>query len=108
EHLEGEDGSAGAKAAHRAADQAERLAGYLHGSDANGLLADLESFARRRPWAAGGIGVAAGFVAARFLKASSERRYETAHVSRRDADAPLAAERIEIASMPAVPQYRSW
>ena len=33
--------------------------------------------ARRRPWLVGGIATAAGFVASRFLMASSERRYES-------------------------------
>lgn len=70
-------GSSGAKAAHRAGDQVEQLAGYLRSSGSDRLLGDVEGFARQRPWAAGGIGVVAGFMAARFLKASSERRYSS-------------------------------
>jgi hypothetical protein len=65
-------------AAHRAAAQAERLGSYLQGSDANRLLADAEDFGRRNPWAVVVGGVVAGAAAARFLKASSSRRYESA------------------------------
>ena len=61
--------------AHRAADQVEQLTSYLRSSDSDRFLGDIETFARQRPWAAGGIGVVAGFIAARFLKASSESRY---------------------------------
>jgi hypothetical protein len=63
--------------AHRAAAQAERLGSYLQGSDTDRLLADAENFARRNPWAAVVGGVIAGAAAARFLKASSSRRYES-------------------------------
>jgi ElaB/YqjD/DUF883 family membrane-anchored ribosome-binding protein len=76
DHLELQENSSGAKAAHRLADQADQLSGYLRRSGAD-LLSDIEGFARRRPWAAGGIGVALGFIGARFLKASSETRYAT-------------------------------
>jgi hypothetical protein len=72
-----EDGqSSGAKAAQGAADQAERLALYLKESDSDRILGDVEDFARRQPWLAGAIGLATGFVAARFLKASAARRGE--------------------------------
>jgi hypothetical protein len=64
------------EAAHRAAAQAERLGAYLQGSDANRLLVDAEDYARRNPWAVVVGGVFAGAAAARFLKASSSRRYE--------------------------------
>jgi hypothetical protein len=65
------------EAAHRAAAQAERLGSYLQGTDAHRLIADAEDFARRNPWAVMVGGVVAGAAAARFLKASSSRRYET-------------------------------
>jgi ElaB/YqjD/DUF883 family membrane-anchored ribosome-binding protein len=92
EHLDGEQNAAGAGAAHRAADGADRLAGYLSRTDANRLLADAERFARTRPWAAGAIGTAVGFIAARFVKASSEGRYETSRQAQIDADAPMRRE----------------
>ena len=75
EHLreEGQDGPA--RAAERAADQAERLGGYLTESNADRILGDVEDFGRRQPLAVVAIGVAAGFAASRFLKASSSSRY---------------------------------
>jgi len=68
-----------AKLAEQAADRAERLGSYLKDSDADGILRDVEDFGRRRPWAVMFGGLAAGFVASRFLKASSSRRYETGY-----------------------------
>jgi len=60
-----------------AAERVEQLGGYLEHTDGDRLLRDAEDFARRRPWMVAGIGLLAGIAAARFLKASSERRYET-------------------------------
>jgi ElaB/YqjD/DUF883 family membrane-anchored ribosome-binding protein len=77
EHLASEGNDAGAKAANQAADQTDRLAQYFSGSNAERLLADVERFARRKPWMAGAIGTSIGFMASRFLKASSEGRYQS-------------------------------
>lgn len=76
-HLEGQGNASGGRAAHRLGDQMEQLAEYLRGSGSDRFLGDMESFARERPWAAGGIGLAAGFMAARFMKASSASRYDS-------------------------------
>jgi hypothetical protein len=65
-----------AKLAEQAADRAERLGSYLEESDAERILGDVEDFGRRRPWAVIAGGVALGFVASRFLKASSSDRYQ--------------------------------
>ena len=65
-----------AQAAEKVAHHAERLGGYLSESNADRILSDLEDFGRRRPMAVVGLGVAAGFVASRFLKASSRERYQ--------------------------------
>jgi hypothetical protein len=65
-----------AQLAERAADQVERLGGYLHRSDGDRILSDVEDFGRRKPWAVVAAGLALGFAASRFLKASSSRRYE--------------------------------
>jgi hypothetical protein len=65
-----------ADAAQRAASQAERLGSYLQDADADRLLADVENVARRNPWTVVVGGVVVGAAAARFLKASSARRYE--------------------------------
>ena len=65
-----------AQAAEKAAHHAERLGGYLSESSADRILSDLEDFGRRQPMAVIGLGVAAGFLASRFLKASSRERYQ--------------------------------
>jgi ElaB/YqjD/DUF883 family membrane-anchored ribosome-binding protein len=59
-----------------AADRIERLGAYLERSSGAELVRDMEDFARRRPWMIAGMGLVAGLAASRFLKASSERRYE--------------------------------
>lgn len=61
-----------------AAQQVERLGGYLERAGGEELLRDAEDFARRRPWMVAGFGLLAGLAASRFLKASSERRYGSA------------------------------
>jgi len=61
----------------QAADRAERLGSYLTNSDADTILHDVEDFARQRPWAVIAGGIALGFAASRFLKASSTDRYRT-------------------------------
>ena len=45
-------------------------------SDADKILSDVEDAARKNPWAVVAGGVALGFAASRFLKASSSDRYE--------------------------------
>lgn len=61
-----------------AAERIERLGGYLEQTSGDEILRDVEDFARRRPWMVAGIGLAVGLAASRFLKASSERRYDSA------------------------------
>jgi ElaB/YqjD/DUF883 family membrane-anchored ribosome-binding protein len=65
-----------AELADQVADRAERFGGYLKDADANRILNDVEDFGRRQPWAVVAAGVAVGFVASRFLKASSRERYQ--------------------------------
>ena len=57
--------------AERAAEPVERLGRYLTEADGDRLLRDAEDFARRRPWVAVLGGATLGFLAARFIKASS-------------------------------------
>jgi ElaB/YqjD/DUF883 family membrane-anchored ribosome-binding protein len=76
-----------AKAADRIADHADRVGSYLTESNADRLLSDVEDFGRRQPMAVVGIGVAVGFAASRFLKASSRKRYDAS----RPTPTPLAA-----------------
>jgi ElaB/YqjD/DUF883 family membrane-anchored ribosome-binding protein len=66
-----------AKLAEQAAERTERLGSYLRDSDSDRILSDVEDFARRQPWAVVAGGVALGFAASRFLKASSSDRYRS-------------------------------
>jgi ElaB/YqjD/DUF883 family membrane-anchored ribosome-binding protein len=77
EQLRDEGKEAPAKVAEAVAQRAERLGGYLTGADADRILRDVEDVARRQPWLVAFGGAALGFLAARFLKASSGRRYES-------------------------------
>lgn len=64
-----------AKLADQAAERSEKIGRYLSESDADRILGDVEDFARKQPWAVVAGGIALGFVASRFLKASSSERY---------------------------------
>jgi hypothetical protein len=66
-----------ARLADQAADRAERLGSYLQESNADRILRDVEELGRKQPWALVAGGLALGFVASRFLKASSQRRYSS-------------------------------
>jgi hypothetical protein len=70
---EGNEGPA--KAVEFVAERTERFAGYLTGAHADQILRDVEAFGRRQPWLAAIGGATVGFVASRFLKASSSARY---------------------------------
>jgi hypothetical protein len=71
---QGKDGPA--QAADQLAQYAEKVGGYLRERDSDALLADAEDFGRRQPWAVAAGGLALGFAASRFLKASSRQRYQ--------------------------------
>src|SRR4051812_2116673 len=77
-----------AKLAEQAAQRAESLGDYLQRSDGDTILRDLEDFGRRQPWAVIAGGLALGFAASRFLKASSSRRYEEHWSNRVDQSTP--------------------
>jgi hypothetical protein len=72
-HNQGKEGPA--KVADQAADRIERAGSYLRDSDSDRILNDIEDFGRQRPWAVLAGAVVVGVAAARFLKASSRRRY---------------------------------
>jgi uncharacterized protein (TIGR02271 family) len=72
---QGKDGPA--KLADQAAERTERLGGYLSQSDADRILGDVEDLARRQPWAVVAGGIALGFAASRFFKASSSECYRS-------------------------------
>ena len=71
-----QEGTPGSQLVERAATEVERTARYLSESDGRRVLNDLEGFGRRNPWAVIGGGIVLGFLGARFLKASSSRRFE--------------------------------
>src|SRR3954469_18685496 len=77
EQLRGQGKDQPAKLAEQAAERAQSLGDYLQRSDGDAILRDLEDFGRRQPWAVIAGGLALGFAASRFLKASSSRRYES-------------------------------
>ncbi len=72
-----------AKAVEEVARRADDLGGYLQSAQADQILGDVENFARRRPWLTAGVGVLAGFLASRFVKASGDRRYQGAQTDGR-------------------------
>jgi hypothetical protein len=82
-----------AKLAEQAAQRAESLGDYLQRSSGDTILRDVEDFGRQRPWAVIAGGLALGFAASRFLKASSSRRYE----ERWDSSRNLPARRTDVA-----------
>ena len=72
---QGKDGPA--NLAEQVASQADRVGDYLKGASGDRILRDVEDFARRQPMLVAAAGLALGFAASRFLKASSSRRYES-------------------------------
>ena len=76
QQLRGDQQEPQARMLEQIADHSERFGRYLTESDGNRLLGDMERLARRRPWLVGSGGVVLGFLGARFMKASSSRRYE--------------------------------
>jgi hypothetical protein len=66
-----------ARLAEQVADRVDSFGGYLRNADGERMLGDVERYARKQPWAVAAGAVALGFVASRFLKASSGRRYES-------------------------------
>jgi len=83
-----QEGTPGTQFVGRAAAEVERTARYLSESDGRRLLNDLEEFGRRSPWAVIGGGIVLGFLGARFLKASSSRRFEEYRTSYEQSRAP--------------------
>jgi hypothetical protein len=79
QHLREQGKARPAKLAEQAADCVERVGSYLERADGEAILRDIEGFGRKQPWAVMAGGLAVGFLASRFLKASSSRRAETGH-----------------------------
>ena len=77
EELRNRDKQQPAKLADQAADKADQIADYLKRSDGQTILRDVEDFGRKQPWAVVAGGIALGFLASRFLKSSSSKRYSS-------------------------------
>jgi hypothetical protein len=73
QQLREKDQAAVADYTDKAAEQMERLVGYLQGQDIDQLVGDVENFARRQPALFIGGALALGILAARFLKSSSQQ-----------------------------------
>ena len=71
-NLSGKDQTTVARLARGAADGLDQLSGAIERRDLDGWVREAEALARRRPVAFFGAAVAAGFLAARFLKSSSQ------------------------------------
>ena len=76
QQLRANQGGQQAQVLEQIADRVERFGRYLTETDGNRLLRDVEQIARNRPWLVAGGGTVPGFLAARFTKASSSRRFE--------------------------------
>lgn len=72
DQLSNNDQGAIGQYATKAADQVERLSGFLRDNDVNDIIHEAEQFARRQPAAFLGGAFALGLLAARFLKSSSQ------------------------------------
>jgi hypothetical protein len=75
EHLRREGSDSVAKVVDGAAARGERLGTYLTRADGDQILRDVEDIARKQPWLFVGGSAVLGFLASRFMKASSSGRY---------------------------------
>ncbi len=65
-----------AKLVDGVADRGQRLGSYLSRADGDQILRDVEDLARKQPWLFVGGSAVVGFLASRFMKASSSSRYQ--------------------------------
>ena len=80
------------------ADRLEQAGDYLERARGEEMLRDAERFVRDRPWVVTSAVAAAGFLASRVFKASSERRYdESAQTTSRPAYSGLETARRHVA-----------
>lgn len=91
-HSEGKDSAA--KVIDGVADRSQRLGGYLTQADDDRILRDVEDFARRQPWVFVSASAALGFLAARFMKASSSSRYQSREGDASRSSSEIPAERV--------------
>jgi hypothetical protein len=75
DRLRSEGNEPTARLARQASEHVNRAGSWLQRSSGEEILCEVEDLGRRQPLAALAAGTAFGFVAARFLKASSQQRY---------------------------------
>ncbi|WP_380164981.1 hypothetical protein [Jannaschia sp. R86511] len=78
-----------AQVADRVAGWTEDAARYLREADADRMLGDVESFARRQPWAVAAGGALIGFAASRIVRAGSDRRQQSSSLGYGSSYEPL-------------------
>ncbi|MFP5515269.1 MAG: hypothetical protein ACLGJC_19560 [Alphaproteobacteria bacterium] len=83
EQLNEENGGVVADYAEQAASRVERVADMLRDATVDDIVGEVEGFARRQPEVFIGAAFAVGFLAARFIKSSGERRMHRASTSLR-------------------------
>jgi hypothetical protein len=66
-----------ARYAEQAAEKAQKVGQRLQDASGDELLSDVETFARKNPWAVAAGGLVLGLAASRMLKASSSERYRS-------------------------------
>jgi len=76
EHLRVEGKDSVAKVVDGVAERSERLGSYLSRADGDQILRDVEDLARKQPWLFVSGSAVVGFLASRFMKASSSNRYQ--------------------------------
>jgi len=76
ENLRGEGSDGAAKVLDGLAERGEQLGSYLSRADGDQILRDVEDVARKQPWLFVGGSAVVGFLASRFMKASSSSRYQ--------------------------------
>jgi hypothetical protein len=81
QRLRGDQQEQQAKLLEGVAERTDRFGRYLQETDGDRMLRDIERMARQRPWLFAGGGALLGFLAARFTKASSSRRYQAGNGS---------------------------
>ncbi|CAO3433872.1 hypothetical protein [Azospirillum doebereinerae] len=77
DQLQAENNGTAAQYAVQAADRVERVADMLRHSSLDDIVGEVEGFARRQPELFIGGAFALGFLAARFVKSSGERRLQS-------------------------------
>ncbi|WP_042697688.1 hypothetical protein [Azospirillum sp. B506] len=83
EQMNEENGGVVADYAEQAASRVERVADMLRDASVDDIVGEVEGFARRQPEVFIGAAFAVGFLAARFIKSSSDRRMHRASTSLR-------------------------